>query len=206
MFKIEITLRIDLGDHVRVDPCASAITSRVLSPILNVPRIARRKSGLVQPQFAGAQIVAIPRTMPGRSAASKVEAAIPTAASIATGATISLRFSLSWLMPLSWGRVFRQAIKLPWPSRTAFCIKISLPRGVLGLSGFRAPNTPIASAPSIPAFDDISKTLEQRRDPPRNYDAKVWFFAPGFSQRNRNTPRSLGLAALLPLLDLHSTS
>src|ERR1700758_515972 len=205
MFKIEITLRIDLGDHVMGRPLRFChYLAGLVSDFERASNCAPQKR-ISAAQFAGAQIVAIPRTMPG-SAASTVEAAIPTAASIATGATISLRFSLSGLMPLSRGRVFRQATKLPWPSRTAFCIKISLPRGVLGLSGFRAPNTPIASAPSIPAFDDISKTLEQRRDPPRNYDAKVWFFAPGFSRRNRNTPRSLGLETLLSLLDLHSSS
>jgi hypothetical protein len=45
---------------------------------------------------------------------------------------------------------------------------------------FKIPNTPIAcTTPSIHAFDDISKTPEQRPGPTRSQDVNVWFFAPG---------------------------
>jgi hypothetical protein len=64
------------------------------------------------------------------------------------------------------GGVVRQAIKAGVALSRSALHQISPPRGVLGFSGFKAPNTPIAClAPSIPAFDDISKTLEQRRTP-----------------------------------------
>jgi hypothetical protein len=100
--------------------------------------------------------------MPDRSAALNAEVAIPTATTVATAAIIWLPISLSGLMravPMPGRPASYKRSRFPLAQR--FASKSLLLAAYSDAPGLKGANTPIdRRAPSIPAFDDISKTVE----------------------------------------------